>query len=257
MNFIPQPPTKFVTTTKLGHYFIPQPVTTTMSTNSSEQSTLGNILEELDTSCPPPCQIHPKFDEKWDNYIKDYNDYTRVKDQYRRRNYIIQSACSLNYAQLFAELAHIQFHQSQELMTMTKQLANVQKLLVELSELEKEHLKLVKEENERSRKWEEEREKEEEDSDDEFILTHDSKKILDELIKKQAVLKLDLKKTESKNEAKEEPGSAIHFVSLDPFDSKNKPCVCCNLPSYWAVLPINYHVCFKCMNILKDVINIS
>lgn len=212
----------------------------------------------MDTSYPATCQTHPKFDEKWNNYVKDYNDITRIKDQYKKRNYIqTLTTYNMNYAQLFAELAHIQFHQSQELMTMTKQLANVQKLLVELSELEKEHLKLVKEENERSRKWDEKckEEEEEEDSDDEFILTHDSKKILDELIKKQAVLKLDL--NESKNEAKEKPGSAIHFESLDPFDPNNKPCVCCNLPSHWALLPINYNVCYKCMTILKDVINIS
>lgn len=229
-----------------------------MSANSSEQSTLGNVLKNLDTSYPATCQTHPKFDEKWNNYVKDYNDITRIKDQYKKRNYIqTLTTYNMNYAQLFAELAHIQFHQSQELMTMTKQLANVQKLLVELSELEKEHLKLVKEENERSRKWDEKckEEEEEEDSDDEFILTHDSKKILDELIKKQAVLKLDL--NESKNEAKEKPGSAIHFESLDPFDPNNKPCVCCNLPSHWALLPINYNVCYKCMTILKDVINIS
>ena len=149
--------------------------------NNDNELTLAALMKKFGNDRPPVCQNHPKFDEKWDTYMKNYAHPYSIKDNTERDNYINPSSyANINYAQLFAELAHLQFHQSKELMAMTTQLTNIQRLLIELSELEKEHLKLMKEREERLKKKEAV-----DDIVDQFILNHDANSVLTSILKHQ------------------------------------------------------------------------
>lgn len=216
------------------------------SPSNNDNLTLADIMKKFGNEKPPVCQNHQKFDEKWDTYIKNYASPYSIRDYKERENYLSNNgSTSTNYAQLFAELAHLQFHQAQELMAMTTQLTNIQRLLIELSELEKEHLTLMKEREERRKKKEAV-----DDIVDDFILNNDAKTILNNILKHQN------QETKKQNGSDNNNRSTIYFKKIEEEDSlfRNLKCCFCNSEGKYEVLPHHYYVCDKCKNSMIEIL---